>query len=100
LFVIGETANKITITDTQTGNWNILGGTDVTFNCAVAFDSINNLAKVFYYNQTTRTGEIKADVTAILAAENVADPSTVQFDVSDKCKFFKIGTSIYHYNGT
>jgi hypothetical protein len=100
VFAIGETNNKITITDTRPGNWNIIGGTDITLNCAVAFDSINNAAKIFYYNQTTRAGEIKADVTAILAAESVSDPATVQFDVSDECIFFKIGASVYHYNGT
>jgi hypothetical protein len=100
VFSIGETDNKITITDTRAGNWNILGGTDITLNCAVAFDSMNNVAKVFYYNQTTRAAEVKADVTAILVAESVSDPATVQFDVSDECMFFKIGASVYHYNGT
>lgn len=61
---------------------------------------MNNVAKVFYYNQNTRAAEVKADVTTILAAENVVDPSSVQFDVSDECMFLKIGDSVYHYNGT
>jgi hypothetical protein len=57
IFAIGETNNKITISDTRAGNWNILGGTDITLNCAIAFDSMNSVAKIFYYNQNTRLAE-------------------------------------------
>ena len=54
IFVMGETGNKVTISDTLVGNWRVLGGTDITLNCALAFNTLAPGAKVFYYNQTSR----------------------------------------------
>jgi hypothetical protein len=51
---MGETGNKVTISDTLVGNWRVLGGTDITLNCALAFNTLAPGAKVFYYNQTSR----------------------------------------------
>lgn len=68
IFVMGETDNKVTIQQSLTGNWQILGGTDITMNCAVLLNTLSPGVKVFYYNQATRESELKADVGVLFAA--------------------------------
>jgi hypothetical protein len=68
--------------------------------CLAAYDSGSTATKLFYYNQTTRLAEEKADISAILLSEGIANPAVVNIGVSHKCMFFSIGDIVYSSNTT
>lgn len=66
----------------------------------MAVDSVTSTVKTFYYNQTSQSGGVFANVTSILIGEGISNPMTTTFDVSDKCLFFGVGNHVYKYNGS
>jgi hypothetical protein len=68
--------------------------------CLAAYDSGSSATKLFYYNQTTRLAEEKADISAILLSEGIANPAIANIGVSHECMFFSIGDIVYSSNTT